>query len=244
MISSGLRDQIRTSKMEDESHLEEKVDIEDLVLPDPKDDSTDVAACSSNTIKNEEEVFPSSSLTIKKESDIEETFEEDDQNHEDNQELPEVDTMKKMASVKNDRMENPEICAECGIRFGNKKILSIHKSLVHKYDISDSAVPISTKQLKRKRSMQTKTDDSRPGKVPKVAMENNKINVSDASFTENPTLKGHISSVHEKKKPHKCTICDASFSQNGNLKTHNSSCLLYTSPSPRDGLLSRMPSSA
>ena len=39
--------------MENES-LEEKVDIEDLVLPDPKDDSTDVVACSSNTIKNEE----------------------------------------------------------------------------------------------------------------------------------------------------------------------------------------------
>ena len=27
-------------------------------------------------------------------------------------------------------------------------------------------------------------------------------------------------------------------------KAHNSDCLLYTSPSPRDGLLSRMPSSA
>ena len=26
--------------------------------------------------------------------------------------------------------------------------------------------------------------------------------------------------------------------------SHNNSCLLYTSPSPRDGLLSRMPSSA
>ena len=28
------------------------------------------------------------------------------------------------------------------------------------------------------------------------------------------------------------------------LSTRDSSCLLYTSPSPRDGLLSRMPSSA
>ena len=28
------------------------------------------------------------------------------------------------------------------------------------------------------------------------------------------------------------------------LKTEKKSCLLYTSPSPRDGLLSRMPSSA
>ena len=31
---------------------------------------------------------------------------------------------------------------------------------------------------------------------------------------------------------------------NGRLHTDPNSCLLYTSPSPRDGLLSRMPSSA
>ena len=30
----------------------------------------------------------------------------------------------------------------------------------------------------------------------------------------------------------------------GELTLHTNSCLLYTSPSPRDGLLSRMPSSA
>ena len=30
----------------------------------------------------------------------------------------------------------------------------------------------------------------------------------------------------------------------GLLAAHRKSCLLYTSPSPRDGLLSRMPSSA
>ena len=29
-----------------------------------------------------------------------------------------------------------------------------------------------------------------------------------------------------------------------NLREHSKGCLLYTSPSPRDGLLSRMPSSA
>ena len=29
-----------------------------------------------------------------------------------------------------------------------------------------------------------------------------------------------------------------------NADTHTTTCLLYTSPSPRDGLLSRMPSSA
>ena len=32
--------------------------------------------------------------------------------------------------------------------------------------------------------------------------------------------------------------------ENSNFSTSNDTCLLYTSPSPRDGLLSRMPSSA
>ena len=32
--------------------------------------------------------------------------------------------------------------------------------------------------------------------------------------------------------------------ENGHVVTAHISCLLYTSPSPRDGLLSRMPSSA
>ena len=39
------------------------------------------------------------------------------------------------------------------------------------------------------------------------------------------------------------TALGASLRAVGSL-TQNSNCLLYTSPSPRDGLLSRMPSSA
>ena len=35
-----------------------------------------------------------------------------------------------------------------------------------------------------------------------------------------------------------------SFGRNEDNKATNYACLLYTSPSPRDGLLSRMPSSA
>ena len=68
--------------------------------------------------------------------------------------------------------------------------------------------------------MLTKTDDPRPGKVPKIAMGNNKNNGSDASFTENPTLKGHRASVHEKKKPLKCMICDVRFVGKSSLKRH------------------------
>ena len=41
----------------------------------------------------------------------------------------------------------------------------------------------------------------------------------------------------------KTTLVDALLSQSGIFRD-NEVCLLYTSPSPRDGLLSRMPSSA
>ena len=34
------------------------------------------------------------------------------------------------------------------------------------------------------------------------------------------------------------------FANDFSLQVYNNNCLLYTSPSPRDGLLSRMPSSA
>ena len=45
------------------------------------------------------------------------------------------------------------------------------------------------------------------------------------------------------------TVIDAWYAgaegaSNTTLVTRNKTCLLYTSPSPRDGLLSRMPSSA
>ena len=39
-------------------------------------------------------------------------------------------------------------------------------------------------------------------------------------------------------------VGQATAGSNGGLFTINTDCLLYTSPSPRDGLLSRMPSSA
>ena len=41
-----------------------------------------------------------------------------------------------------------------------------------------------------------------------------------------------------------CTFFDAYWKQLDNLSTYVPTCLLYTSPSPRDATLSRMPSSA
>ena len=67
-------------------------------------------------------------------------------------------------------------------------------------------------------------------------------------------LADNISQEHEidQRQFHNCVntlISNAAhYTQNGRVHVHvtadDKGCLLYTSPSPRDGLLSRMPSSA
>ena len=50
--------------------------------------------------------------------------------------------------------------------------------------------------------------------------EKNKCSICDYTSSNKSTLKTHIESAHEKKRPHKCTICDYSSSQKSTLKTH------------------------
>ena len=71
-----------------------------------------------------------------------------------------------------------------------------------------------------------------------------KCDICNASFGKKGNLNKHVATVHEGKKQFKCDICNAEFTSKGGMKGHIATCLLYTSPSPRDGLLSRMPSSA
>ena len=63
-----------------------------------------------------------------------------------------------------------------------------------------------------------------------------------------PTLAGHAISAAVQRagiEPDRIEDCimGAALTQGSQGGTHDA-CLLYTSPSPRDGLLSRMPSSA
>ena len=50
--------------------------------------------------------------------------------------------------------------------------------------------------------------------------------------------------VEMEKSPKPIASCAMPAAEGMNIKTNTVFCLLYTSPSPRDGLLSRMPSSA
>ena len=56
--------------------------------------------------------------------------------------------------------------------------------------------------------------------------------------------------MQSQKKPYVLYVAELIYSEISQIKrnnldiSNNDACLLYTSPSPRDGLLSRMPSSA
>ena len=52
---------------------------------------------------------------------------------------------------------------------------------------------------------------------------------------------GGVFHHHKGSVPHEALL---EAGPGGVVRTHLGDCLLYTSPSPRDGLLSRMPSSA
>ena len=47
-----------------------------------------------------------------------------------------------------------------------------------------------------------------------------KCSLCHYSCSNKGSLKRHIESVHEKKKPHKCSLCDYSCSQKAHLKRH------------------------
>ena len=63
-------------------------------------------------------------------------------------------------------------------------------------------------------------------------------------FRSSSNLKVHIKSIHTKERVFTCDFCEKRFATKWQKKSHTKTCLLYTSPSPRDATHSRMPSSA
>ena len=74
------------------------------------------------------------------------------------------------------------------------------------------------------------------------------VTIHEASKAHNKQLQTHtipvkVSKAHNKQLQTHTVPVKVSETHNKQHQTHTV-CLLYTSPSPRDGLLSRMPSSA
>ena len=87
-----------------------------------------------------------------------------------------------------------------------------------------------------------------------AASNGSKARLADNIFTNQSTLsieknRPHNSNINIKRIYNEPDIYELIISDNGqcfisHIETKLQCCLLYTSPSPRDGLLSRMPSSA
>ena len=111
--------------MEDiESNLEEKINIEDLILPSDTDNTDqNIVACSSTIMKEEIlDKFEETGQNSNHKSSPSEYFQDDE---------TEENLLSTNGNNSSREKSASEICTECGLEFGNKKILEIHMSVVH-----------------------------------------------------------------------------------------------------------------
>ena len=83
----------------------------------------------------------------------------------------------------------------------------------------------------------------KPGEEISVEIQEGKILIIKLIYVSEPDKEGQRTLTFELNgRARECVITDKSIKSE--VKRRTKACLLYTSPSPRDGLLSRMPSSA
>ena len=103
-------------------------------------------------------------------------------------------------------------CKKCSLQFDNKHLFCQHLSLVHGKTIKVKKEPESSEENVEESKMKVK-DSS-------VLEKRHKCDICDYFFITKQSLKGHIESVHEGKKPFNCKICDKDFTQKGALNIH------------------------
>ena len=64
------------------------------------------------------------------------------------------------------------------------------------------------------------TPQKKKKKMFQILQTANATNMCDSTFKSKQTLKDHITSTHEEKKPFVCNICNTSFTQLVNLYSH------------------------
>ena len=104
-------------------------------------------------------------------------------------------------------MSKQLFCERCSLQFGKKYVFDLHLSLVHgeKIEVKVES-PISEENL---------LDSKNRAKVLShhVVEKQLKCDICKSVFKTKETLKRHIQTVHEGKKPFTCKICDTSFAK-------------------------------
>ena len=132
--------------------------------------------------------------------------------------------------------EVKEICTVCGAKSNDLK-----RHMKNHNRGEPHQCPHCDKKFVERNGLEYHIDNIHLGNLPKEMCPFCAVEVKN--------LKYHIKWVHEGKKNEKnfkCekADCDRMFPTAQQARNHYKSCLLYTSPSPRDRTRSRMPSSA
>ena len=99
-------------------------------------------------------------------------------------------------------------CNKCTLQFDKKYVFDLHLLLVHGEKMAEVKIEpgISEDNFQELQA----SEPVFPDHVVDIGL---KCKTCDASFEEKGDLIGHVSSVHEGKKPFKYNTCDASFTK-------------------------------
>jgi len=110
-------------------------------------------------------------------------------------------------------------CEKCSLQFDKRIVYDIHLSFVH--NIKENKQEKLTENYEKIQDLGLDSNSKNSKK--KSILQEKKASDSDLISVNRMNLKQHIDSIHDGKKPHKCSICDQSFSQKGHLKEHTDS---------------------
>ena len=113
-------------------------------------------------------------------------------------------------------MNSNLFCQKCFLQFDKKYVFDLHLSLVHGEKIEVKKEPGNFQEKFQEPQIREK-EFSDP------VMDKHKCEICNTPFKKKESLKNHIASVHERKKPFKCSICDVSFTSKQNMSKHISS---------------------
>ena len=110
-------------------------------------------------------------------------------------------------------MRSDWFCNRCSLQFDKQYVFDLHLSLVHGEKIE---VKKETSTMICEDKVQEPKIREKEFSIKKVEIHL-KCGVCNSVFELITNLKRHIQSVHESKKPFKCSICDNNFSKSSIL---------------------------